>query len=200
MLNNIHSIKYFMAHDHSFLEEIGDVKPLKQDIADTGKKTGISASMPLRREAAVIETREENYLSTTHIREVAPFDVVSFKRDGIQEGVFRKLRLGKYECDARLDLHRMTVEQARKAIYEFIQECMEYQLRTVLLLHGKGDKTPDKKAILKSHSVHWLEEMEEVMAFHSAQPRHGGTGAMYVLLRKSEAAKNLNRERHGVRS
>ncbi len=189
-----------MAQDNPFLEEFGDVKPLKQDTADVGKKTDISASLPLRREAAVIEARAENYLSTSHIQEVGPYDIVSFKRDGIQEGVFRKLRLGKYDCDARLDLHRMTVEQARKAIYDFIHECMEYQLRTVLLLHGKGDKTPDKKAILKSYCEHWLEEIPEVMAFHSAQPQHGGTGAMYVLLRKSESAKNLNRERHGERS
>jgi DNA-nicking Smr family endonuclease len=189
-----------MSQDISFLEELGDVKPIKQDTADVGKKTDMSASIALRREAAVIETREENYLSTSQVKEIGPYDVASFKRDGIQEGVFRKLRLGKYDCDARLDLHRMTVEQSRKAIYDFIQECMEYQLRTVLLLHGKGDKNADKKAILKSYAAHWLAEIPEVMAFHSAQPQHGGTGAMYVLLRKSDAAKNHNRERHGVRS
>lgn len=124
---------------------------------------------------------------------------MSFKRSGVQEGVFKKLRLGKYSVDARLDLHRHTIEEARKALYDFIQECMDYDLRTLMVLHGKGDRDPERKAVIKSHTVYWLEDMEAVMAFHSAQPQHGGSGAVYVLLRKSDKAKQRNRERHGLR-
>lgn len=186
--------------DNDFLKEIGDVKPLLQDIADVGRRMPGSASLGIRREAAIAQQNSGNYLSTTLVKEIGPHDLVSFKRDGVQDGVFRKLRLGKYPCDIRLDLHRMTVEEARRAIYEFVQECMEYDIRTFLLLHGKGDRTPGRKATLKSYAVFWLEEIPDVMAFHSAQPQHGGSGAMYVLLRKSEKAKGMNRERHGVRA
>lgn len=188
------------AQDITFLEEVGDVRPLRQDGADVGKKIASSASIAVRRDAAVQEATQDNFLSTTAVPEVAPYDIVSFKRDGIQEGVFRNLRLGKYSCDGRLDLHRMTVEEARRAIYDFVRESMAFDLRTLLILHGKGDRKADQKAILKSYAVHWLKQIPEVMAFHSAQPQHGGSGALYVLLRKSEEAKKLNRERHGVRS
>jgi hypothetical protein len=48
---------------------------------------------------------------------------------------------------------------------------------------------------LKGYVQHWLQELEEVQAFHSAQPVHGGTGAVYVLLRKNLQKKRENRER-----
>ncbi len=189
-----------MSDDDLFLQEMGDVTPIVQDKADIGNKADSSVNHDVRREAAVSHKVDDNYLSSTTIKWVAPYDIISFKRPGIQDGVFRKLRLGRYLSDARLDLHRMTIDQARKALFDFINECVEYDLRTVMLLHGKGDRDPDRKAILKSHSVHWLEEIPEVMAFHSAQKHHGGTGALYILLRKSDKAKNHNRELHRIRS
>ena len=52
----------------------------------------------------------------------------------------------------------------------------------------------EQSAQLKGCVNHWLRELDPVQAFHSAQPHHGGTGAVYVLLRKSEAAKQATRE------
>jgi DNA-nicking Smr family endonuclease len=189
-----------MTKDKLFWNEVKDVKPLSQNTAEIGKKSNNSASIALRRDAAVVESIADNYLATSYVKEIGPFDIVSFKRGGIQEGVFRKLRLGKYASDARIDLHRMTVEEARKSVYEFINDCVGYELRTLLIVHGKGDKKPDKKSILKMYVAHWLEEIPDVMAFHSALPEHGGTGALYVLLRKSETAKQRNREKYGQKT
>jgi DNA-nicking Smr family endonuclease len=69
----------------------------------------------------------------------------------------------------------------------------------VIILHGKGDRNPDKIALLKSHLAIWLPQLEQVMAFHSAQPQHGGSGAVYIMLRKGDSSKQNNRERHGLR-
>jgi DNA-nicking Smr family endonuclease len=49
--------------------------------------------------------------------------------------------------------------------------------------------------VLKGFVNQWLRDLDPVQAFHSARPEHGGTGAVYVLLAKSEAKKQENRER-----
>ena len=53
----------------------------------------------------------------------------------------------------------------------------------------RAEPEQERSSILKGCVDHWLRELDVVRAFHSAQPRHGGTGAVYVLLRKSEAEK-----------
>ncbi len=149
-----------------------------------------------RREAAAKEMlRDENLLTSEYVEMVGPHDILEFKRGGVQEGVYRKLRLGKYAPDAVLDLHRKTVEQARQEVFEFVRECLRHGVRTVMILHGKGDRS-DTPALLKSYVNKWLPELPQVMAFHSAQRHHGGAGALYVLLKKSESKKQENRERH----
>ncbi|MFE8073102.1 DNA endonuclease SmrA [Marinobacteraceae bacterium S3BR75-40.1] len=182
-----------------FLAEMEGVKPIKRpDKADLNAKKEITAAQLERQRAAVADrTPDRNFLTSDHIEPLGPHDVLSFKRPGIQNGVFRKLRLGQYVIEARLDLHRMTVEQARQEVFRFIRDCMHYGLRSLIILHGKGERNPDKVAWIKSHVAKWLPEFDDVMAFHSAQPRHGGTGAVYVMLRKSISARQNNRERHG---
>lgn len=180
------------------LGELGDVKPLAQERRVALKKD--SPASPLgqraRREAAVEESaRELNPLSGEGVDPVEPHDPLEFKRDGVQNGVYRNLRLGKYRVDARLDLHRHTVEMARRAVLEFVRDCMEADVRCALITHGKGEgrKQP---ALLKSCVNTWLPQLREVLAFHSAQKQHGGLGATYVLLRKSDRKRQDNLERH----
>ena len=119
-----------------------------------------------------------------------PHYSIGFKRSGIQDGVFRKLRLGRFEIEARLDLHRRTLEQAINEIERFIKDCLEHGVRTVLILPGKGDRSELAPAVLKSHLVHWLKELDDVQAYHTAQAQDGGAGAFYVLLRKAERSNN----------
>ena len=129
------------------------------------------------------------------VREVGPQDLVGLKKDGVQEGVYRKLRLGKYEPQSRLDLHRVTLRDARIQVIDFLNTGYQHGLRTVLITHGKGyhSVTPGR---LKSYVLHWLEEWDLVLAFHSAKPWHGGAGATYVLLRKAPEASLRNREQY----
>ncbi|WDA23515.1 Smr/MutS family protein [Aeromonas hydrophila] len=71
-------------------------------------------------------------------------------------------------------------------------------IRCLLILHGKGERSTPR-ALLKSYVSAWLPQLPAVMAMHSAERRHGGGGALYVLLRKSERKKAENRERHQKR-
>ncbi|UTW44108.1 DNA endonuclease SmrA [bacterium SCSIO 12696] len=186
----------------SFLDLVGnemdDIVPIKRDATHTGRGARqLQPGILKRREAAQREvTLERNGLdSEEHIELIKPHDQLSFKRDGIQHGVFKNLRLGKYALEARLDLHHHSVEQARRALFEFVRDCMESDLRSVIITHGKGELR-SKPALLKSCVNHWLRQLDAVMAFHSAQPYHGGAGATYAMLRKSSRKKDENREQH----
>ncbi|MEP4145651.1 MAG: DNA endonuclease SmrA [Halioglobus sp.] len=185
-----------------FLDEMTDVAPLKRErrVRVAPKQNDRDSSLQLRREAAVLDkTRDGNILTEDGlaITPLDPWYVLEYKRPGVQNGVFRKLKQGRYEADARLDLHRMTVSIARKELYEFIQETYQLGIRSVMIIHGKGESKAERErsSILKGCTDHWLRELDIVQAFHSAQPRHGGTGAVYVLLRKSEDKKRENREK-----
>ncbi len=187
--------------DKIFFREMSDVAPLRRvpRVALTPKKqAGKDSSLQHRRTAAVTGPQaDRNNLTEGGIAPLDPWYVLEFKRPGIQNGVFRKLRMGRYEAEAALDLHRMTVAIARGELFRFIDDCQQLGLRTVMLIHGKGE-TPTERgqcSILKGCTDHWLRELEAVQAFHSALPRHGGTGAVYVLLRKSEEKKRENREK-----
>ena len=184
-----------------FQDEMSDVVPLKRE-----PRAGVRGRVPShrdssldhRRQAAVQGTeRDRNILSEEGIEPLDHWFVLEFKRPGVQNGVFRKLKQGRYEAEARLDLHRMTAALARREIFEFVEESHQLGLRSVLVIHGKGDSAAERErsSILKGCTNHWLRELDIVQAFHSAQPRHGGTGAVYVLLRKSEEKKRENREK-----
>ena len=186
-------------HEDEFLQEMADVKPMaREQRVRLQKDSGRDVALGLRREAAVEHRdRDGNPLADEDVAPLDPWYVLDFKRPGIQNGVFRKLKQGRYEPEARLDLHRMSVRRARAEIFDFVHECHTLGLRTVLIVHGKGERSADREAvgILKGFVNRWLQELEPVQAFHSAQPAQGGTGAVYVLLAKSAEKKRENRER-----
>jgi len=151
-----------------------------------------------RRLDATATTAADQGLSTTDIPQLAPGAWLEFCRPGVQHGVYRKLRLGEYPPEARLDLHGMTVEQARSALLAFVRDCLAHDLRSLLIAHGTGHGRL-KPAVLKSCLAHWLPQLDDVLAFHSAQRGHGGVGATYVLLKKSPRKRQQNFEVHSRR-
>lgn len=186
----------------SFRELMRGVRPLKHATKIfLQSKTPATPGLQERRTAATLRTSATaNQLAAEEfIKPVKPYDTLDFKRDGVQHGVYKKLRQGKYAIDSRLDLHRMTVSQARTATLNFVRDCFSHEVRCALITHGRGEGR-ERPALLKSCVNHWLQQLDEVLAFHSAQPQHGGTGATYLLLRKSEKKREENRERFGSRA
>ena len=185
--------------DDLFLQEMQGVKKLQNTAkVDLKRPQETTEAQKARQQAAITDQQQvdKNHRQHYDVPKVQPHDVLGYKRPGIQDGVFRKLRLGKYEIEARLDLHRRTVEQARSELFRFIHDCMDHDIRCILVLPGKGDRNINDPGILKSYLVHWLEDLDDVQAFHTAQKHHGGSGAFYVLLRKSERKKQEARERY----
>ena len=186
--------------DTSFLAELGadareGLRKLEAERRVALNRSPISdLAVAAARDAAVRELEGDgNFLALSDIELLDPYYPLEFKRDGVQNGVFRKLKQGKYPMDARLDLHRMTVEKARNEVFGFIRDAFKYDLRSVMIVTGRGNHNQSAEAILKSYVNKWLPEFEEVQAYCSAQPQHGGTGAVYILLKKSEHQREQNR-------
>ncbi|MEZ8826813.1 DNA endonuclease SmrA [Vibrio amylolyticus] len=182
-----------------FQEMMGDVKPITHDTAELKKEHKISAGQEARQQAAMWLTDDDpEYLSIDYAPMLKPEDMVEYKQDGIQHGVYKKLRLGKYPIQAKLDLHKKSLKEAREEVIKFLKQCLRLDIRTVLIVHGKGAHS-NPPALMKSHLANWVTQIRDVQCAHSAQQFHGGTGAMYLMLRKSDEKKADNRERHQKR-
>jgi DNA-nicking Smr family endonuclease len=179
-----------------FWEAVADAAPLPAcDKLPLPKLKPKTPGQRYRREAAQ-RGEEMDFLPATFIELIPPEAILSFKRPGVQPGVFRKLKAGEYPVEAILDLHHMTVLKARREVYRFVQECWHSEVRCALVIHGKGrGQEGEPRALLKSCVACWLPRFSEVLAFHSAQRRDGGTGAVYVLLKKGALQKERNRRR-----
>jgi len=157
-----------------FREAMGDVQPLKDLRA--GKKAiekagaprpDMTAGQAQRRKDAVTERDEEGEERIMTLGEVPPVDphaVLAWKQDGVQQGVFDKLRKGEYPVEAQLDLHHKTVKEARVALWSFLQEAQEKGYRCVNIAHGRGERSPTP-ARLKSFVLHWLTGLPLAIAF-----------------------------------
>ncbi len=110
---------------------------------------------------------------------------VQFARPGLQRNVIRRLKRGQYAVESTLDLHGLRRFEADDALDQFISEALQRGLTCVLIIHGKGYRSENRQSVLKQFTLEWLKEVTAVKAFCSAQPRHGGTGATYVLLKTS---------------
>jgi DNA-nicking Smr family endonuclease len=187
--------------DDLFRAAMSDVAPLKAAPKPARPRAPPSASQLARRanaESAAQAAVDPNYLTSGQVKQLAPHELVSWKKDGVQEGVFKKLRLGKYPLEGTLDLHRKTVKEARVLVFDFIRMALAKRWRCVLINHGRGEQSPTP-ARIKSYVIHWLGQMPEVLAYHHPERQHGGAGAVYVLLRKSAVSRAENRERHGLK-
>lgn len=107
------------------------------------------------------------------------------RREGVQHAVIRRLRRGHYRCQAEIDLHGMVVEVARACLSEFLHDALDRGYRCIRVVHGKGLRSGNRGPVLKGKVAGWLRQRDEVLAYASARPIDGGTGALYVLLRKS---------------
>jgi len=109
---------------------------------------------------------------------------VLFVRSGVEKRLVKSLRQGTLNIDESLDLHGMRSLEAGSALERFVAEALSYGLRCVQIIHGKGYGSEHKGGVLKPQTIHWLKQQPEVIAFCSAIPSQGGSGATNVLLRR----------------
>lgn len=130
-------------------------------------------------EAAVIDE-----LLSTDPETVETGDELEFRQPGVQHAVMRRLRRGHYRCRAELDLHGLFADEALRRAAAFLAEARDNGWQCVRIVHGKGLRSGHRGPVLKSRLAGWLQRRREVLAFRSARPADGGSGAVYVLLRR----------------
>ncbi|MDU0354513.1 DNA endonuclease SmrA [Paraglaciecola aquimarina] len=183
-----------------FFNEFKDVTPIKNANVVQTARNGDSLAKQLKRKAIAVEQNlTNNYLSVEKVEPVDPYDHLSFKQDGVQDGVFKNLRLGKYKIDSVANLQSLKFEQARSQLFIHIMNSHQRGDRTILVKHGLGLHSKPFAAFLKSYVNQWLTQMPEIIAFHTALPQHGGNSAVYALLKKNQQQKSHNREIHSKR-
>ncbi|MCA1799216.1 MAG: Smr/MutS family protein [Xanthomonadaceae bacterium] len=111
-------------------------------------------------------------------------DEVAWRTPGVQDSVLRKLRRGHFRIDRNLDLHGHTSATAKVEVADFLRSAREEGMTCVRIVHGKGHGSREGRAVLKHRVANWLMHHAGVLAFVSARPAEGGTGAVLVLLRK----------------
>lgn len=168
--------------EFSFRDAVADVRPLKseQRIAPVKKRP---SPHPRTKEENVLRPEAEQISDPINLSDVEISDELFFARSGIQHKQQKKLRRGEFPIEDELDLHGYTAAEAKTAIIEFFELCKKHKLRCIRIIHGKGYRSETKIPVLKTYVAHWLPQHKDVMAFSSARPYDGGTGALYVLLK-----------------
>lgn len=185
-----------MDENELFWAEMADVKPLVQDdkVFNVDQNNVTDAQMIRRAAAEQNEYLDRLAVDPAMFKPVEPQEQVSFSYTGLQDQVFRNLRLGKYKHPTTLDLRGLKLREARLALINGILTAYNRNERCVLLIHGTGMGNKPYPAVIKSAVCSWLPQLQEVMAFHSAIKEEGGNGALYVMLAKTEQQKIDARE------
>ncbi len=169
-----------------FREAVGNVRPLKQ------KKNSANRHQPetVRPAPKAAQRRRDEQAALAESRSTMPPDAdvetgeeLSYRRDGVDARIFRKLRNGRISVREEVDLHGLRRDEARAYLHDFIRYSHEKGLRCVRVVHGKGLGSGPDGPVLKHGVNNWLRSWDEVLAFCSAPPADGGTGAVYVLLK-----------------
>ncbi|PHS27448.1 MAG: DNA mismatch repair protein MutS [Methylophaga sp.] len=167
-----------------FQQEMGVIEKIAQD--KVHHRNVKPKPMPKFRQQRIEHNLNSTFSDHYEPHTIGSEETLSFRRSGIQHRLFSRLRSGHIQIEAELDLHGMTVAIAHRELARFLQDCQTDTLRCVRIVHGKGWSSKDQKPVLKTKLNSWLQQDDDVLAFCSAPIEDGGTGAVYVLLRRTK--------------
>jgi DNA-nicking Smr family endonuclease len=162
-----------------FRQSVGSVRVVKSDKVTL--KQGLAKPYPKPKKPDL-----DNVWHTSadlEIDNVSHEETLSFTAPGIQNSVLAKLRKGFFGVQAELDLHGLNGETAKQELLQFLHFSVSSGYRCVQIIHGKGYRSSDSHPVLKNNINRWLRQHKDVQAFCSALAKHGGAGAVYVLLK-----------------
>ncbi|MDH5766893.1 MAG: Smr/MutS family endonuclease [Gammaproteobacteria bacterium] len=165
-----------------FKQAMANVTPIEHDKIGSHRP-----ARPIIKKQISQETVIEDTLSDDFVPDCGDF--LEFVRPGIQTSLIKQIRNGKVPVEDKIDLHGRTRDQARKTLLSFIKIAQQQNHKLVCIVHGKGYNSEDGRPVLKALVNKWLQNIPEVLAFVTAQPRDGGTGAVYVLIKRPEREK-----------
>jgi DNA-nicking Smr family endonuclease len=166
-----------------FRRAMRDVQPLKRPlrVPPVRRNPRPRAKFARAERNAVLQ---ESLGSGADLYDVQPGDELLFRRAGVPEMVLRRLRRGSYRIESEIDLHGMTVSEASAQLGAFLRAARAREWRCVRVIHGKGLRSGTRGPVLKNTVNALLRRAGPVLAFASARPVAGGTGATLVLLER----------------
>jgi DNA-nicking Smr family endonuclease len=164
-----------------FRRAMRDVQPLRAAlrVPPVRRSPRARAKFARAERAAVLQ---ESLGSGADLYDVQPGDELRFRRAGVPDTVLQGLRRGRYRIESEIDLHGLTVTQAGVQLNAFLRQARARELRCVRVIHGKGLRSGTRGPVLKNTVNALLRHCDPVLAFASARPVAGGTGATLVLL------------------
>ena len=173
-----------------FLEAMSDVRPLSK-----GKKTFSPPPNPDIRPAHPVKDEELEALAhlSDLISGTAEMDItysdeyIEGSVTGFSRKLMRRLKKGRFPIQDYIDLHGLKKQEAEMRIREFLIQSQHLGLRCVLVVHGRGLNSENNIPVLKERLPVWLNRgpvKKIILAFSTARSYDGGTGAIYILLRK----------------
>lgn len=173
-----------------FKEAMSGVKPTKSFPTKVKSKKNTFEAEKIKL-INLKDDKQQIYLSLFDPAEltIGTEDRLFFSRPGLQNKRIKQFTRGEIRQSDYLDLHQMTVEKSRSVVLNFLLQSREHSYSCVRIIHGKGKLLQGGGAKLKNYVNCWLMQIPWVLAFSSAQPRDGGAGALYVLLRRIRHVK-----------
>ncbi len=168
--------------DDLFRRAMSGAKPLRTDerVAGPSRKPKPKASFSQADHESVLA---ESLQADVDDLEQSSGETLRFKRASVGRTTMRMLTRGSYAIQAEIDLHGMTVAEAKPRLEKFVQRCAANNKLCIRIVHGKGLGSGDRGPVLKTGVNRWLRQWDVVLAFVSARQVDGGTGAVYVLLK-----------------
>jgi len=164
-----------------FRRMLGDVKRVRSDKVHHRRSEPAPSARFRRNDEA--EVLSDSLNGAVDPAELETGEELNYRRPQVRPSDFRRLRRGQIRVAEEIDLHGLSAEQAREALAEFLTDALARGLRCVRVIHGKGLRSGPTGPVIKRRISRWLRRRDEVLAFCSARPVDGGTGAIYVLLR-----------------
>ncbi len=166
-----------------FKDAVKHVKPMKNDRIDLYAHP--ENTRPFKDKNQYDEDISQSDLSDEwQSAEVSGEEFIFFARPGLQLKTQKQLKQGKIIVEDHIDLHGLTINEARETLLEFINYAKKQQIRCIRLVHGKGYRSNTQKPVLKNKVNNWLRQHPDVLAFSSAQAKDGGNGALYIIIKK----------------
>ncbi len=106
---------------------------------------------------------------------------------GFDRKLMQKLKKGLFPIQRYVDLHGLNKQDAEMRFRDFILTSHRQGLRCVLVVHGRGLNSENQIPVIKEQIPLWLGRgpvRKIILAFCTAMPYDGGTGAIYLLLKR----------------
>lgn len=162
-----------------FREAIGEVRRIEIKEQTIARKKPVADSKMFRRdEAEALRDSRSVSVAEAYLNSA---DELSYRRPEIPEKWFKQLKRGQISIQDELDLHHCRAADAEVFLKQFLNQAREEAHYCVRVIHGKGLRS-GSAPVLKALVDRVLRHRGDVLAFNSAPPAQGGTGAVLILL------------------